>query len=318
MFMRTQFLASKFAHKFNVTLDELKKRLNEMSHQPVLDRASKARFRKHRDDVERYPRIQFVQPQVFELVDKNERKTYNVLVEPMIAGKYKKYNNNKGGLVDQKFESPYVELDDNLLNPSLVKMLLGTKPESKEIMLSGENQNVTKKAGAAPMELLSVIAEDEEESETECDDSGINAEEDRNPEESTKEIFERIVQEGSLADIQLPSQPIPDEDFMQAFSHFSYVRSGGRLIVVDLQGALNIRPNGSCKFVLTDPAIHKRNGAKALKGLKFGRTDRRDKGIEDFFATHICNDACRLMGLRPRGICFASCKPALSQVPGCD
>ena len=194
MFMRTQFLASKFAHKFNVTLDELKKRLNEMSHQPVLDRASKARFRKHRDDVERYPRIQFVQPQVFELVDKNERKTYNVLVEPMIAGKYKKYNNNKGGLVDQKFESPYVELDDNLLNPSLVKMLLGTKPESKEIMLSGENQNVTKKTGAAPMELLSVIAEDEEESETECDDSGINAEEDRNPEESTKEIFERNFQ----------------------------------------------------------------------------------------------------------------------------
>lgn len=89
------------------------------------------------------------------------------------------------------------------------------------------------------------------------------------------------------------------EDFPQAFSHFSYYMSKGRIMVVDLQGVLQAHKNGLREYVLTDPAIHKRQQRKLghLRLGHFGRTDRGEKGMKAFWASHVCTDACSLLGL---------------------
>jgi hypothetical protein len=88
-----------------------------------------------------------------------------------------------------------------------------------------------------------------------------------------------------------------DEDFPQAFSHFSYEKSKKYLMVVDLQGIFRVKKDGTKEYVLTDPAIHKRRKSKKLRNWSFGPTDRGEKGMRAFFDTHECNDACRLLGL---------------------
>eukprot|EP01135_Chromosphaera_perkinsii_P005600 Nk52_evm14s355 gene=Nk52_evmTU14s355 len=68
----------------------------------------------------------------------------------------------------------------------------------------------------------------------------------------------------------------------QAFSHFTYVRSKGRLLVCDIQGVGDL---------YTDPQIHTING----EGL--GEGNLGAVGISLFFNTHKCNGICRLLGL---------------------
>lgn len=69
-------------------------------------------------------------------------------------------------------------------------------------------------------------------------------------------------------------------------------------MVVDLQGVFQIDRDGTRKFMLTDPAIHKRNSRGWKANSDFGRTDRGRKGMRAFFRTHTCSDACRLLGLQ--------------------
>lgn len=74
---------------------------------------------------------------------------------------------------------------------------------------------------------------------------------------------------------------------MEAFSHYTYHRSGGSLIVCDLQGRHRYDRFGGRKtrFELTDPAICSRQRL-------YGPTDMGEKGIESFFANHVCNRFC--------------------------
>lgn len=89
------------------------------------------------------------------------------------------------------------------------------------------------------------------------------------------------------------------EDFLQAFSHFSYWSSGCRMLVCDLQGVLSefAPPQGICAgvFELTDPVIH----YESTSGRQqvFGNTDLGKRGMRRFFETHTCNDVCRLLCL---------------------
>lgn len=78
---------------------------------------------------------------------------------------------------------------------------------------------------------------------------------------------------------------------MEAFSHFTYHRTGGLLIVCDLQGRYrHDRYNQSkCRFELTDVAICSRRRS-------YGVTDLGEKGIESFFANHYCNKFCNVDG----------------------
>lgn len=93
-------------------------------------------------------------------------------------------------------------------------------------------------------------------------------------------------------------RPQPD-DYLQAFSHFSYWKSGRRMLVCDLQGVMTRNASSddgpAGVFELTDPVIHycSKTGRKQV----YGRTDLGKKGIHKFFRTHECNDVCRLLGL---------------------
>ena len=78
---------------------------------------------------------------------------------------------------------------------------------------------------------------------------------------------------------------------MEAFSHYTYYKSGGQLIVCDLQGRYRHDKYESrrCRFELTDPAICSRRRS-------YGPTDLGEKGIESFFANHECNRFCHADG----------------------
>jgi Alpha-kinase family len=74
---------------------------------------------------------------------------------------------------------------------------------------------------------------------------------------------------------------------MEAFTHYTYHKSGGSLIVCDLQGRyrLDTFKKNRCRFELTDPAVCSRT-------KKYGPTDLGEKGIESVFANHQCNQFC--------------------------
>eukprot|EP00906_Rhabdomonas_costata_P037124 RCo052188 len=67
-----------------------------------------------------------------------------------------------------------------------------------------------------------------------------------------------------------------------AFSHFSYVYSSHRYIILDVQGVGE---------TYTDPAV------VSVEQGRFGYTDTGLKGIKDFFKNHVCNEVCRAMKL---------------------
>uniref|UniRef100_A0A0M3HMT0 Alpha-type protein kinase domain-containing protein n=1 Tax=Ascaris lumbricoides TaxID=6252 RepID=A0A0M3HMT0_ASCLU len=68
----------------------------------------------------------------------------------------------------------------------------------------------------------------------------------------------------------------------QAFSHFTFERSGHQLIVIDIQGVGDL---------YTDPQIH------TASGQGYGDGNLGTKGMALFFHSHACNEICRLMCL---------------------
>ncbi len=83
---------------------------------------------------------------------------------------------------------------------------------------------------------------------------------------------------------------------MEAFSHYSYHRTGGFIVICDIQGRYrhNRYSREKSRFELTDPAICSRN-------RQYGPTDLGEKGIDSFFANHSCNEFCNSHWARPRG-----------------
>ncbi|POM65972.1 Alpha Kinase [Phytophthora palmivora] len=68
----------------------------------------------------------------------------------------------------------------------------------------------------------------------------------------------------------------------QAFSHFSFVASDFRLMIVDIQGVADS---------YTDPQIH------SADGRGFGVGNLGTFGMEKFLESHRCNEVCRWLGL---------------------
>ena len=89
-------------------------------------------------------------------------------------------------------------------------------------------------------------------------------------------------------------------DVPQAFSHFSYIHSGRKALVCDLQGVYEEAARPGPRFDLTDPVIH--YSSSRGRSRVYGRTDRGRAGIHRFFETHCCNDLCRLLRLDRAGL----------------
>lgn len=81
---------------------------------------------------------------------------------------------------------------------------------------------------------------------------------------------------------------------LEAFCHFTYHRSGGQLIVCDLQGHYRhcSHNRSRSRLELSDPAVCSRR-------RDYGPTDMGAKGMETFFANHVCNAFCQVWS-RPR------------------
>jgi len=231
-FMRTQAIAAEMANLFNNDIDNLSTHFPSSHHDYILQ-ATKT-----------MPRINFLAPLVVEAHNPEE---YNILIEPMLEGKYEKFNDNMGMV---KGKSAKVNIDE--LSKSFGNMGLG---------------------------VFGVIEE--------CSDD----------EDSDDEIFDN--KESCPENGSYNFSAIKDEFFPQAFSHFSYVKSKKRFMVVDLQGVHMSKPDGTCSYELTDPVIHKhrKNNKTKFSQWTFGRTDRGEKGMDAFFHTHQCNEVCKLLGL---------------------
>ena len=85
------------------------------------------------------------------------------------------------------------------------------------------------------------------------------------------------------------------EDVPQAFSCFSYKYSRRKCIVCDLQGIYNHSRNPPA-FELTDPVIHYKSSRQ--RNHVYGRTDKGEDGIHDFFKTHVCSNLCNIIDRR--------------------
>jgi hypothetical protein len=206
---------------------------------------------------------------IFELEDQEEGATYNVLVEPLIQGKYSKFSDNKGNLEPElKRDFHYENRDIDVTSASL---LLGRKDH---LAPKNKQQNDVVANG-----LLGMIEEGSEDEESGDDDDDDDSSTDR---------FDALTM-----------QPI---DYLAAFSHFTYVCSRGQMMVVDLQGSFQERQPNKVgrerpKFLLTDPALHT-NHKQSDKN--FGRTNLGRRGMKAFFKTHQCNALCRLLNLKDK------------------
>lgn len=89
----------------------------------------------------------------------------------------------------------------------------------------------------------------------------------------------------------------------QAFSHFTFDRSHGHLMVVDLQGICGRDKDNKIYFVLTDPQVHSRGEHE-----RFGQGDFQDEGVRMFFHKHKCGELCAKLHLKKE---YDLCEPNL-------
>lgn len=112
-----------------------------------------------------------------------------------------------------------------------------------------------------------------------------------------------VIEEGSEEEEESDEESTPGENALvfspfevaQAFSHFTYLASGGKRLVCDLQGVYD-ESNTILSF--SDPVIHYHDPRISfIRKNVHGRTDNGKKGMNKFFDTHAdyCGPLCRIV-----------------------
>ena len=84
---------------------------------------------------------------------------------------------------------------------------------------------------------------------------------------------------------------IPESEVAQAFSHFTFHASKGKLMVLDLQGVhLDKEHRRRPHLILTDPQV-------VSLDKSFGPGDLGEEGMRAFFKSHRCGATCKAMRL---------------------
>ena len=276
-FMRTQNISYEISKAFNKALDSL---VNSFS-------------TSHHDWIAEHPRVEFLDPMVVEVRD-DANEEYNILIEPYLEGEYTKFNNNMGYVQGRRLtqsDKDALDLANRMAELRLdqAKRNLATNRFAARNHGRDGGRNGARGGGLLDLGAIAEGSEDEDSDDSDDDDEdGVGA--------LVRGVFKNREMGPAGGSY---SKNIPDADFPQAFSHFSFEHSKRNLIVVDLQGVLEVKKNGKKTFRLTDPVVHKRREKKGgrVRKWNFGRTDRHEKGMRAFFQTHTCTDACRLLGL---------------------
>lgn len=213
------------------------------------------------------PRIEFLPCWVYGITQKDSGKKQYFLVEPQLdIAQYVKFNDNAGSI--------YNSTSSPQLNSTT-----GSQFKFKAIPPTMDQF------------LPSLDAVTEESDEDSFDDRISNNKNCRG--EVVDTIYTPLLLEEQIAACNV----------MQAFSCFSFWISSRKYLVCDLQGNC-IKDTCPPVYRLTDPVIH--TSGKHLDFLKekygtaprFGRTDRGQDGIEDFFQTHTCSKLCKMLQSR--------------------
>ena len=205
------------------------------------------------------PRVKFLDCYVYRFYDQKYHIEY--LVEKQLDNNlYKKWNDNQGGVHGQLRKPtayPEVEVKEEK-DPLKLLRDLNLKPIISETIV-------------------------EENSEDELSDD--------EPTHSTHHLSFQATT--SVAPLK-SELAILNEEVPQAFSHFTYMWTKREKIVCDLQGVLDTSQVPPL-FEFTDPVMHYKS--KSGRRYVFGRTDKGQKGISDFFKTHKCNNVCKALGI---------------------
>eukprot|EP00873_Tetraselmis_striata_P025502 jgi/Tetstr1/445766/TSEL_033414.t1 len=220
------------------------------------------------------PRISFLPCSVY-MVRDTAYGRIGLLVEKMLDPvKYKKWNNNCGYVQGRpRHDQPEAATDFHSMLPGKSAHLDGfmaRMPAPHANAAGGRTHSV-----APPRSMLGAIGEEEEEGEGE--------------EEEEDDLLEGHTSSDAIRDAPIDIRP---DDMPQAFSHFTYVHSGRKMLVCDLQGVLTTTCSPPL-FEFTDPVIHYKSSAGRKR--VFGQTDHGAKGVTDFFKTHKCSPLCHMI-----------------------
>ncbi|CAB9526886.1 myosin heavy chain kinase [Seminavis robusta] len=204
------------------------------------------------------PRVKVLECSVYHLADP-EQGRISVLVEPRLDHmKWTKWNSNTGYIVREKKDSFH---DNPIVDiQSLLSNGLTTIQEDENSVSSDECQGIKDNE-------LTLLGPREREHLSNS--------------------------ENSHASLRFtPSQ------VAQAFSHFSYVATGEKMLICDVQG---VHDESSNQLLISDPAIHQYyHGRSQQRKNLYGRSDLGEKGMLKFERRHQCTDLCRLVTSRLR------------------
>lgn len=220
-------------------------------------------------------RVSFLPCSVYRINDR-EKGVHVLGVENRLFGRFEKWNSNNGVSKFLHFYLVVVLVSYSCFLNACVFMLILQYVRTRTSPHKSGSNLVSIQEGVSGLPPLAAIKE-EDVSPDEVGSTAVVG--------STAEVAIEIdIDEGE-------NLFATHNDVAQAFSHFSYVYGGRKSLICDLQGVVD-RQKKLLRF--TDPAIHFFDCLKENKRGQYGRTDRGEKGIEEFLTSHDCNCLCNV------------------------